>query len=85
MDFVALHSKEILIIKKCGSANPARRIINNAFRDGFVQTTGTSLTKVLPPVSRFTQDGERTKKRNTVLQKLKEFFLKFYDLSSEEV
>ena len=131
-----MHSKEILIIKKCGSANPARRnkkelierfidslspdsnvdsdwntfinskkreeiiqiiydekldeqetikFINNAFRDGFVQTTGTSLTKVLPPVSRFTQDGERTKKRNTVLQKLKEFFLKFYDLSSEEV
>lgn len=61
------------------------KFINNAFRDGFVQTTGTSLTKVLPPVSRFTQDGERTKKRNTVLQKLKEFFLKFYDLSSEEV
>lgn len=28
--------------------------MNNAFRDGYVQTTGTGLTKILPPVSRFT-------------------------------
>jgi type I restriction enzyme, R subunit len=55
--------------------------INNAFRDGYVQITGTAITKVLPPVSRFTQSGERTKKRETVLEKLIAFFNKFWDIS----
>ena len=37
--------------------------INNAFRDGYIQITGTAITKVLPPIPRFTPNGERTKKR----------------------
>ncbi|MCK9452071.1 MAG: type I restriction endonuclease subunit R [Bacteroidales bacterium] len=55
--------------------------INNAFRDGYLQSTGTALTKVLPPVSRFSPTGERTKKRETVLQKLRIFFNRFWDIS----
>ncbi len=57
------------------------KFINNAFRDGFVQSTGTAISKVLPPVSRFSPTGERTKKRDTVLDKLREFFSKFWDIS----
>ena len=57
------------------------KFINNAFRDGYVQATGTALTKVLPPVSRFTPSGERTKKRDTVIEKLNAFFHKFWDIS----
>jgi type I site-specific restriction-modification system R (restriction) subunit len=57
------------------------KFITNAFRDGYVQATGTALTKVLPPVSRFTPSGERTKKRDTVLEKLSAFFHKFWDIS----
>lgn len=59
----------------------AYKFINNAFRDGFVQVTGTSISKVLPPVSRFTPNGERTKKRDTVIEKLSAFFSKFWDIS----
>lgn len=55
--------------------------ISNAFRDGYVQTTGTAITKVLPPVSRFTPTGDRTKKRETVLDKLRAFFNRFFDIS----
>ena len=64
--------------------NPANayEYMDNAFKDGFIQTTGTSITKVLPPVSRFTPSGDRTKKRETVLEKLKAFFDKFYDIAS---
>lgn len=40
-----------------------RKFIDNAFRDGYVQITDTGLTKILPPVSRFTPAGERTKKK----------------------
>lgn len=56
--------------------------MNNAFRDGYVQTTGTGLTKILPPVSRFTPSGERTQKRESVIQKLKAFFSRFWDIIS---
>lgn len=58
--------------------------INNAFRDGYVQTTGTGLAKILPPVSRFTPTGERTQKRESVIEKLKEFFNRFWDISRAE-
>jgi len=57
------------------------KFVSNAFRDGFVQNTGTGISKVLPPVSRFSPTGERTKKRDTVLEKLAAFFNKFWDIS----
>lgn len=40
------------------------RFVRNAFRNGNVATTGTELTNVLPPVSRFSPGGERTKNGN---------------------
>jgi type I restriction enzyme R subunit len=55
--------------------------IRNAFRDGNVAMTGTAITNVLPPVSRFSPTGERTKKRESVLEKLTSFFEKFFDIS----
>ncbi|NJL96499.1 type I restriction endonuclease subunit R [Candidatus Gracilibacteria bacterium] len=55
--------------------------IKNAFKDGFVVTSGTSISKILPPISRFLQTGERTKKRETVLEKLTQYFNKFFDIS----
>lgn len=57
------------------------KFITNAFSDGYVPTTGTALTKVLPPVSRFSPTGDRTKKRDSVLDKLSAFFNKFWDIS----
>ena len=56
--------------------------VNNAFRDANVAITGTAVTKVLPPVSRFLPTGERTNKRESVLTKLTKFFERFFDISS---
>lgn len=55
--------------------------VQNAFRDGGVATSGTAITKVLPPVSRFSPTGDRTKKRESVLSKLSGYFEKFFDIS----
>lgn len=55
--------------------------VRNAFRDGIVAATGTAITKVLPPVSRFSPGGERTQKRESVLTKLTNFFERFFDIS----
>lgn len=60
------------------------KFMDNAFRDGFVQTTGTAITKVLPPVSRFTPTGDRTKKREAVIERLTAFFNRFWDIMSTE-
>jgi type I restriction enzyme R subunit len=57
--------------------------VNNAFRNGNVETSGTAITKILPPVSRFSPTGERTKKRESVIDKLTKFFERFFDISSK--
>jgi len=60
----------------------AYSFVNNAFRDGNIATTGTAITKVLPPVSRFSKTGERTQKRESVLSRLTQFFERFFDISN---
>ncbi len=57
--------------------------VRNAFRNGNVATTGTAISKVLPAVSRFSPTGERSQKRETVLNKLASFFEKFFDISKQ--
>lgn len=57
--------------------------IKNAFRNGSVTTTGTAITKILPPVSRFSPTGERTKKRESVIDKLTRFFERFFGIAGE--
>ncbi len=61
------------------------KFIENAFRDGNVQTSGTAITKIMPPVSRFNPDQSRGKKRETVLDKLASFFDKFFDISGNKL
>jgi type I restriction enzyme R subunit len=65
--------------------NETYRFIENAFRDGNVQTSGTAITKIMPPVSRFNPNQSRGKKRETVLDKLASFFNKFFDISGDKL
>ena len=58
-----------------------RKFMENAFRDGFIQRSGTAVTKILPPVSRFSPTGDRAKKRASVLEKLTVFFERFWNIS----
>ena len=60
------------------------KFINNAFRDGYVQTSGTALGKILPPVSLFTKTNDRGKKRNTVLEKIMHFFSRYKDITNND-
>jgi len=60
----------------------AYTFVNNAFRDGHIATTGTAITKVLPPVSRFSKTGERTQKRESVLTRLTRFFERYFNISN---
>jgi type I restriction enzyme R subunit len=50
-----------------------------------VPATGTAISKVLPPVSRFSPSGERTQKRESVINKLSNFFERFFDISGGKI
>ncbi|MFD6677750.1 type I restriction endonuclease subunit R [Rhodococcus zopfii] len=60
----------------------ARAFVETAFRDGVISATGTAITKVLPPGSRFSARNEHGEKKQRVLAKLGEFFERFFGLSS---
>jgi len=57
----------------------ARRFIDNAFRDGILKTTGTDIDRIMPPVSRFSDDNRDAKKQG-VIDKLMGFFEKYLGL-----
>ena len=58
----------------------AQKFIENSFRDGGIKTTGTDLDKILPPISRFSGGSNRALKKQTVIDKLKDFFEKYFGL-----
>ncbi len=58
-----------------------RRFIENAFRDGEIKTTGTDIDKLMPPVSRF-GGGSRAARKQTIIDKLKAFFERFFGISA---
>lgn len=56
-----------------------RKFMENAFRDGAIKTTGTDIDKLMPPVSRF-GGGNRSKKKQGIIEKFKVFFEKYFGL-----
>jgi type I restriction enzyme R subunit len=82
--FVAAKRSEELerIISDEGlNAEATRAFIDNAFRDGAIPTAGTAITKVLPPVSRFSRNNGHSLKKQTVMDKLTAFFERYFGLS----
>ena len=58
--------------------------VDHTFRDGNLQLSGTAVTKILPPVSRFAPEGGHGEKKRTVLEKLSRFFERFQGLGGIE-
>lgn len=56
-----------------------RKFLQNSFRDGAIKTTGTDIDKLMPPVSLF-GGGNRAEKKQSVIEKLKAFFDKYFGL-----
>ncbi len=70
-DIQALISEENL------KPEETRKFVDNSFRDGVIKTTGTDIDQLMPPVSRF-GSSSRDKKKQTVIEKLKRFFKKYF-------
>ena len=86
-DFMNSKKKEELdkIIKE-ENLNRERtyKFIRKSFEQGKVDTNGTEISDILPPMSMFSKDNSRQKKKNKVIDKILEFFDKFFSLSNDK-
>ena len=70
---------EKLIEEENLKPDEARKFIDNAFRDGVMKTTGTSIDRLMPPLSMF-GGGNRAVRKQGIIEKLLNFFEKYFGL-----
>ena len=58
--------------------------IQKSFEQGRVETNGTEVSSILPPMNMFTPTNDRQEKKNNVIDKLLGFFNKFFNISSSK-
>ena len=56
------------------------RFMRQAFENGDLQTGGTAITQIMPPISRFAPTGRYQEQKQRVIDKLVSFFNRFVDL-----
>ncbi len=61
------------------------KFIRKSFEQGRVETNGTEISDMLPPMSMFSKDNNRQVKKNRVLDKLIDFFDKFFSITSNRM
>ena len=63
-------------------ADETKKFVDNAIADGEMRTTGTDIDKLMSPISRF-GNTNREKKKQTIIEKLKAFFERFFGVWAE--
>jgi type I site-specific deoxyribonuclease, HsdR family len=58
-----------------------REFVERSFRDGRVPVTGTAITAIMPPTSRFARGANHSAKKQAVIEKLTAFFERFFGLA----
>jgi type I restriction enzyme R subunit len=73
---------EKIISEESLNSEETKSFIVEAFRNGEIKETGTSIVKVLPPISMFgdSKGVSRSEKKKHVLKRLIEFFERFWGL-----
>ena len=79
---VAKRAEELdqIITEEGLDPDATRAFMDTAFRDGSVQPTGTAITTILPPMSRFAKADGHAAKKAAVLRKLEAFLERFLGL-----
>jgi len=68
--------EQIITLEKL-DPEKTRKLVNEAYQRGNIPETGTAVSKLLPPASRFTKGGNPQDKRRTVIDKLKAHLERF--------
>ena len=61
------------------------KFIKKSFEQGKVETNGTEVSEILPPMNMFTPTNDRQEKKNKVIDKLVEFFDKFFSITNNNL
>ena len=61
------------------------KFIKKSFDKGSIETDGTGISSVLPPMDMFAKDRSRLKKKNVVIDKLIDFFDKFFSITNKSL
>jgi type I restriction enzyme R subunit len=83
-DFVAARRVEELdriIFEEKLDPVATQSFVESAFRAGAIPIAGVAITKIMPPISRFSNGGSHGAKKETVISKLSAFFDRYFGLS----
>ena len=61
-----------------------RKFINRSFKSGEVETLGTDIEKILPPMRRFGGNSEHDEKKERIIDKIKKFFEKYSGITNAQ-
>jgi len=61
-----------------------RKFINRSFKSGEVETLGTDIEKILPPMRRFGGSSEHEEKKERIIDKIKKFFEKYSGITNAQ-
>ncbi len=83
-------NKEIALVFQKGfnknlNSEETYKFIKKSFEQGRIETNGTEISAMLPPMSMFSKDNNRQIKKNTVIDKLMEFFDKFFSITDNRM
>ena len=83
-DYIFLEEELDKIIADEGlNKDETYNFIQRSFDKGRVETNGVEVSNILPPMNMFTPNNERQEKKNKVIDKLLEFFDKFFSITSK--
>ncbi|MDD3452705.1 MAG: type I restriction endonuclease subunit R [Bacilli bacterium] len=74
-----------IIVEENLNKDETYNFIRKAFENGSVETNGTEVSTILPPMSRFSMNDDRFNKKKKVLDRLMDFFDKFFSISSDKL
>ena len=74
-----------IIIEENLNKDETYNFIRKSFEHGSVETNGTEVATILPPMSRFSMNDDRFNKKKKVLDRLMDFFDKFFSISSDKL
>ena len=60
------------------------KFIEKSFDQGKIETNGTEVSNILPPMNMFSKDKSREVKKKNVIDKLLKFFDKFFSISNNK-
>ncbi len=84
INFKKCEELDIIIEEENLNKEETYDFIRNSFDKGSIEENGTDIVNIFPPMSRFSIDNDRAKKKNTVIFKLLEFFDKFFSVSNDK-